>query len=222
MDLDVLFPVGVFLLVAVIIVVGLLFEHKRNKRLEELAGQLRMSYTKKPDPQVLHHHAGFHLFNQGHSRNAANLMERSLSGTDTAYFEYRYTTGHGKNSSVHRQSIISVSNPGVSFPQFVLGPENFLHRIYQKFAGTDINFENYPEFSRQFQLKGLGEAGIRELFADEVIRFLEGSKGLNIESSGNRIIFYKKRSRCSVKQIEQFIRDSLECYTLLARANQHP
>lgn len=202
-------------LFASIFAIAILSEIRRGKALRTLSAQLRMNYTKKPGAQLLGKHAFFNLFNQGRSRVAVNLMERSDGGLQIAFFEYRYVTGSGKHSSTHRQSVVSVSGPNTCVPNFMMEPENFLHRIADKFTGKDIDFEAYPEFSKMFQLKGGNEHEIRQLFSKELIQHLGGCKGLSIESYENRIIFYKSNRRCSIRQIEAFIRDALETYSIL-------
>jgi len=215
MNANHLIPIVFFSLAGLSVLLWLLFEHKRNKALRALADRLQMDYTKKPDPHVLSEHTFFDLFNHGRSRRATHLLHRSINDLSTSYFEYSYVTGHGKHSSTHRQSIASISNSAITFPHFVLTPENFLHRIVQKFKGEDINFESHPKFSKMFQLKGHNEVEIRKLFSDDVIRFFENCEGLNVETHENRVIFYRKQRRCSVKQIEEFIRDSLKTYETL-------
>lgn len=217
MDFKQYLPIVFIALGAGIFATAILLEIRRNKALQALSVRLHMNYVKRPGPYLLGEHAFLNLFNQGRAQEASNLIERSESGLYTACFDYSYVTGSGKNNTTCRQSVVTISNPNVRIPHFLLEPENFLHRIADKFTDKDIDFEAYPEFSNMFQLKGHDEAEIHRLFSKEVVRHLEGCKGLSIESYENRIIFYKNNRRCSIKQIEAFIRDALKTYGILIR-----
>lgn len=217
MDGDALIAVGFIALVAGVVLVLFLLEQKRNKQIQELAKRLHMTYTKKPDSQMMTPHKDFHLFNQGRSRKKTHLMERSLDHLNMSYFEYSYVTGHGKHRTTHRQSVLKIDNQKIILPAFSLEPECFFHRIADKFSGKDIDFECHPTFSKMFLLKGDNESSIRALFSDEIIRFLEGCKGVCIEACNQQIIFYRKNRRCSVKQVEAFIRNAMETYAVLTK-----
>ena len=204
--------IGVVVLIFILAVAA---NKKRQKALLDLSETLQMKYTQNPDALFLESYTGFKLFSSGRAPKASNLMLRKLNETETAAFDYRYTTGGGKNSSTHHQTVVSAFTRGVTLPSFIMGPEYFVHRIAQKFTGEDINFERHPGFSKMFELKGENEIEIRRMFRDEVIRLLEDKKGLNMEAKGNRIIFYRTGKPCSPNQLEEFIRDCLEIYTLM-------
>ena len=182
-----------------------------------MAKHLNMDYTKKPGPQMEKYHLFFDLFNKGRGKKVFHSMTRSLPELQMNYFEYQFVTGHGKSSTTHRQSVVSITGSTIHLPQFIMQPENMMHRISQKFKDNDINFEAFPTFSKMFQLKGHDEAAIRALFTDAILLFFEANKGLCVEAQGNRIIFYGKRHRYPVKQIEGFIKQSLETLDLLNR-----
>ena len=214
---DDIIPIIIFSLVGLFFIIWILRELKRSKDLRTLAERLKMNYIKKPGPQVANSHLFFDLFNRGRGKKVSHWMQRSVQDLQTNYFEYQFVTGHGKNSTTHRQSVVSITGPTIQLPQFVMQPENMMHRIAQKFKEDDIDFDAFPTFSKMFQLKGRDEAAIRAVFTDETLRFLEERKGLCIEAQGDRIIFYGKRHRYPIKQIEGFIKQSLETVDLLNR-----
>ena len=55
-------------------------------------------------------------------------------------FDYRYTTGSGKNSHTYRQTVVFFRSPEVDLPQFELKPQSFLHGIGKLFGYQDIDF----------------------------------------------------------------------------------
>ena len=217
MDMELLFFGGI-LLVGLAYAVGFFFmERRRAAQLEETATRLSMTFVKKEDESRLAAYASFSLFGKGRGKKIVNNMEKQVGEMELACFEYHYTTGNGKNSKTHRQSVVSVGMSGAFFPSFELEPENMMHKIRQVFGGQDIEFENHPEFTKMFRLQGADEEAVRRLFSSQVIRSLEESKGLFIEASGNTIVFYKKGRRSSASQVETLIGDSLSTYALFLK-----
>lgn len=219
MNFELIFFAGIVLLILGGFAVQLCLESARRKKMEQLSRHLNMSYTPKPDSAVVDRHPHFELFNIGRARKTTNLMERTLDGLSVACFDYQYTVGYGKNSRTDKQSVVSILNPALALPHFVMKPETFFHKIKKAFSGDDINFDTHPQFSKMFLLTGENEKEIRALFTDKVLRFFEEAKGLHIEADGSRIIFFKKRHRCAVDQIEPFIKDSLETLGMLAASS---
>ena len=53
-------------------------------------------------------------------------------------------------------------------PRFALTREGLLHRVGAALGFQDIDFDEDPEFSKRFVLKGDDEHAIREIFADDL------------------------------------------------------
>ena len=99
MTLNDMIPMIIFSLIGLFFVAWFLRELKRSKNLRTLAEHLQMNYIKKPGPQVEKNHLFFNLFNRGRGKKVSHWMQRSVRELQTNYFEYQFTTGHGKNSS---------------------------------------------------------------------------------------------------------------------------
>ena len=213
MDYTIIAILAAFALIAGI---GFILNRRRNQAIEALAKKLGMRYAKQSN-QTIGSFYQFKLFQKGHNQNIRNRMSRSENQVETSYFEYSYVTGHGKNSTTHTQSVVAVYNPEKKLPAFCMQPENVFSRVADKFRNEDIDFEDFPEFSKMFVLKGENEADIRALFSDPVIRFMEGNKGLSIEAKNSLLIVYRSGRCCSVKKMEPFILSALDAYTTLAK-----
>ena len=87
-----------------------------------------------------------------------------MGGRPFIAFEYRFTTGGGRNSQVHSESVMLWDSADLKLPKFSLSPEGFFNRIGQKFGVQDFDFDDDPEFSKAYQLQGDNEAGVRALF----------------------------------------------------------
>jgi uncharacterized protein YlzI (FlbEa/FlbD family) len=76
----------------------------------------------------------------------------------------------------------------------------------QSVAGfDDINFDNHPEFSRKFLLKGQQDTAVRTFFNQQLIELIESHPYYHIESNGKSIIVYRFDQSSSVGDIEQLI-----------------
>lgn len=149
---------------------------------------------------------GLEIFNLGRSRKAINLILVPFSGNNLYFFDYRYTTGSGKNSSKHNFTV-ALMKTSLDLPNFTLRPENFLDKIGSFLGFKDINFDTYPEFSKSYCLKGADDQHIRSFFNDARLSLMQESKGWNIFSSGRFFCAYKKASRVAPEEYLSFIEE---------------
>ena len=204
------FFLGFMALFGLIIFLAFFFEKRRREALQQAAQSIGFSFAGKPAGNELPQLANLNLFNQGHSRKLYNLMQGSRSSFSVAVFDYKYTIGGGKNSHTYNQTVVYVKLAS-SLPKFYLGPENFLHRIGDLFGFKDIDFDDYPNFSNNYLLKGDNEAAVRALFKPEIITFFENQqKGIVLEAEGNNLIFYRLSFRISANQINSTIDEALQ------------
>ena len=90
--------------------------------------------------------------------------------------DYRYTTGGGKNSTTHTQTICIIRDPNLELPGIYMRREHgFIDALGQMFGGQDIDFEEDPDFSKTFVLQGDNEEQVRQIFTPE-LRSLFGAR----------------------------------------------
>ena len=90
-------------------------------------------------------------------------------------------------------------------PVFTLDKEGLLDFIYGMAGFKDIDIENHPDFNKRFYLSGPDRDDIQDLFADELILFLESNPYYHIESNGKSIMILKKERLLSVKEIKAML-----------------
>lgn len=190
---------------------------KRTEAMCVLAESLEMKFeAKKCDPSTLGLD-GIDLFEQGRSRKVLNLIKGTFEDTNAFIFDYHYVTGGGKNSSHHSQTVIAYeicSKDGFQLPQFTCKPERFFHKFADMFGFEDIDFEQYPEFSKAYRLKGENEDSVRKIFNETVIRQLEAEieQRWNVDGSGEWLVIHKNDRIIKPEDCPQFL---LDCTTLL-------
>ena len=82
------------------------------------------------------------------------------------------------------------------------------------FGYQDIDFDQYPEFSKSYLLRGKLESEVRLLFSHKVITWFENNKNLYVEGSGNRILYYRRRKRVKPEEIRDFMNEGMCQFSL--------
>jgi hypothetical protein len=211
------FQIIQFGILAVIIVMAVLvFLYSRassRKRAEALKTQSQImdfSYRERVEKGETEITYQMPLFLQGHSRRTYNIMSGNYNHMPVTLADYQYITGSGKNSSTHKQTFFIIQSPKIKLPVFKLQPENVLHKIGNLFGQHDIDFENYPQFSKQYHLKGQDETVIRALFSDSLINYFEGHPGLTVEANDSNFLFYRGSKLIQPEKLQDFFHQGCE------------
>lgn len=210
--------VAVFLLAVVAaIVADYRMEKKRTEEFRAIAGRLGLQFVGESAPDQMAQWNGLHLFDQGRSRSIRNLLQGEVEGSRVAVFDYRFTVGSGKNSHTYRQTVCAFEDARLQLPGFELRPESFWHRIGGLFGYQDVDFEEQPEFSKRYLLRGSDEGGIRALFRRDILEHYETREGLCTEAKGARLIVYRAAKRVPTAEVEMFLREGLALLVLFSR-----
>lgn len=196
-------------------------EKKRTDAIRALALSNGFTFSEKA-PSGLDERTGeFKLFNKGHSRRITNAMVQAQSAFTVSQFDYSYTIGSGKSSTTYRQTVTLIETKTAQFPPFVLGPENVFHRLGDVMGIRDIDFDDYPEFSKRYLLKGDDEVAVRELFTPALLEHFTTHLGFSIEGLGGGLIVYRGGTRTKPEQIAAELKARMEIFTLFHRAARH-
>jgi len=93
-------------IVTVAIVFGILHARKRRQELQQLARKWGFDFYPKDPWDLPTWYCRLDLFNHGHSKKAENVMTGEVDGRTVVAFDYRYTTGSGKNSHTHHHQAV--------------------------------------------------------------------------------------------------------------------
>jgi hypothetical protein len=147
----------------------------------------------------------FEPFRSGHSRRWGYTLTGEVSGRPVTAFEYRWVTGGGKSSQRHDVHAILWETPGGRLPAFTLGPENLLTRLAGVFGAQDIDFDDSPEFSSAYRLRGKDEAAIRAFLTPELRQYLTLTPGPQIAADGSHLLLWRRGRFPKPDQMEQFL-----------------
>jgi hypothetical protein len=166
-------PWPIFIVFGVIavtaVVIGMVYEQRRRKELAEFARRQGLEY--EPDAgDFYEQYDGFTPFGQGRSRWASNLIHGRRGGVDWELFDYRYTTGSGKNRRTHRYGIV-VAKVGLALPRMTMRPEGMFDKIASLAGFDDINFES-EAFSRRYHVKSGDRQRVYDLIHPKMMEYL--------------------------------------------------
>ncbi len=78
-----------------------------------------------------------------------------------------------------------------SIPDFSLEAEGMFYDLKGIAGSKDIDFNEFPVFSKKYFLTGKDEVTIRKFFNPTLIKLLEGTKGYVFEAKNNSLIVYR-------------------------------
>ncbi len=188
---------------------------KRRESLMESAEAMGLTFFPDGDASLLERLSMFKLFNQGRGRKMTNLIQGDSGEVKIAIFDYQYTTGSGKNSHTHLQSVVTLQSKQLVCPDFTMRPEGMLDRIGSALGFQDIDFESHPQFSNSFVLQGSDEAAIRNYFDASVLDFFAAKPGISVEAQTGTLFFYRARKRIQPGEIKDNLAQAYEVYGMM-------
>lgn len=170
-----------------------LWKQRRSAWEQVVAG---LGLTFREDLELAQRLAGFRFFKHGRRHRTRIVLEGPAEGADLILADHQYTTGGGNSQSTHYQTVCVLTSPELSLPRFALRPEvAVIDRIGELFGAQDIDFDDDPQFSAAFVLKGDDETRVRELFHHErrqrLLQLLTGR--FHLEGDGQTLLFHTGR-----------------------------
>ncbi len=190
----------------------------RTANMERVAFELGMEFSPKDEWGLRRLLLDFKLFRQGSGQRITNLLQKEddLMESKTYIFDYQYTISTGKSSHTYHQTVFFLDSKKLGLPEFWMKPENFFHKIGDWLGFKDIDFAAFPEFSKQYHLKGKDEEAVRYAMNDQVLHYFTVEKDWCLEGQNYFMIFYKSETLLSEGQIKSFYKKGMELYGMLA------
>jgi hypothetical protein len=216
--MDVLIPVavvsGVLALVVGIVVAAMIHEKKRTEAVRHVADGLGLTFHPQGLPNLVSELATFQLFSQGRSKKTTNVIQGTTGDLEVTIVDYQYTTGHGKNSHTWKQTVVCFRSAELSLTPFTLRPQRLFDRLTAMLGWHDIDFEEYPVFSKKYHLRGPSEEAVRKLFRGDVLAWLEGQTPLCLEGNDTRLLVYRSSKRVKPEEMRGFMEEGFQIYAL--------
>jgi hypothetical protein len=116
-------------------------------------------------------------------------------------------------------TVIHVSEIDISIPEFALEPEGLWSKLSELSGGRDLDFTEYPAFSKKYYLRSEAEDQVRQFFSEPIIRFLENREEMHIECHRNKLLFYKKRDVLEPSEIDYVVQFAEDFLAVLYQSN---
>jgi hypothetical protein len=213
--------VGVCLVLAAVAISYLVSRIRRRKRTEALqrvADELGLTFSPQDTEQLITELGWFDLFSRGRAKKILNLMCGSSGGRYVAVFDYQHVTGHGRGKKTWRTTVALLRSEGPPIPRFSLRPQGAWDKISSWFKTANIDFDNRPQFSRSYLLRGENETGTRALFTEPVLDYFEQHSGQSSEGMNDMLLFYRPGKRVPPADVSQFLADAFEAQSLFRAA----
>lgn len=191
---------------------------KRTADMSKLAFQLDMQFHDKEDYGLKNLLKQFQLFKMGHSRKVRNLMIKEDSWLDSqiAVFDYQYTIQAGNTPVIYYQTVFFTQSKKLSLPQFLIRPEKFFDKVGKFFNRTqDIEYEENPEFSKQFLIQGEEESLVKETITEDLAHFFTIEKKWHLEGMNYFLVFYQHNKKLKPEVIEDFYKKGMKLFDWL-------
>jgi len=176
------------------------------------------SYKEQDDWGVIKWLLDFKLFRYGHKQKITPLIILEKDDLSfTCAFDYIYTVSSGKSSHTYRQTVYFRYSKALALPYFIMVPEKWYHRIGTYFGMQDIDFAQYPTFSKNYLLKGEDEDYIRYHFDNpELMRFFDSQGFYSLEGMNYLMIMYVHNVILPLEQMTQLIHIGNTVHNFLA------
>jgi len=196
----------------------------RARSLKKIADKLGYSYVSAVDKDL-----------QSNLQDQFQLMARTYKGPHNivssqnmpikwSLFEYHAAklsgVRAGRGSSYDAYTVFCGTSDDFNFKHFCMAPETLADKINMISGEKDINFEDYPAFSKKYYLKGTDEAEVRKIFTPALIQLLESKKRrVSMEAYRNNVLIYKS-GVLKPRSVESHSKEALEIIEIL-RNNKH-
>ena len=187
--------------IALAIIVGFFSRLYRRRRdnarllaMQEAAQRMGWSFTPAAEIQIIPYAEDFEIFSKHTDHSLMNIISGQINDMKALIFDHRYNIPSGNNNrTTVYETVFYFETSRLDIPMFTLKPELLVHKIGSKLGYQDMDFNNRPEFSREYLLRGKNERAIRQLFTDRVLSFYEAHPGLFTEGGGSQFFIYHER-----------------------------
>ena len=172
----------------------------RSEELKNKAASWNMAYSKDDTLGLEQQLSQFSLLKEG-SHKISNILSEADSLANTFIFDNSQTVVAGNTIIHYKQSVCFISSTQLSLPHFIMEPEKFHHKILHWLGFKDIDFDDHPQFSDKYELRGEYKTVIEFFFDKKMLDFLASHPEIHMEGMNYYFIIYSKNNLYSPAQI---------------------
>lgn len=122
-----------------------------------------------------------------------NTLEKYLANGKITISDLTLTDGALQEKSDTHITLLHLTEIDQSIPDFALEPEGLWTKLTELSFGKDIDFHEFPDFSKKYYLYGADEKAIRSFVDDSFVHFFERHQAMHVECHKNKFVIYKRR-----------------------------
>lgn len=190
----------------------------RAAHFRNLARELKMSYSETDDWGLMELLSDFELRQKGRRHKISNILRSvdEFMELDISIFDYEYVVGRNRKRNTKRQTVFFFRSRALGLPEIYMKPENFLHRLANYLnLSQDIDFEEFPKFSKQYLLQGEDEDYIRHTMNDKVLEFFTTEKGWTLEAVNFFLVFHKQDKLLKPWEVKRLYKKGLKLHEII-------
>jgi hypothetical protein len=172
---------------------------ERREGLAAVGAQLGLAFFPQGNEGLTAAWSHLDFLSHGHYREVTNLLHGQVNhqGNEVtvAIFDYKYSMGQanprskGNYSNIFVQSVLLFYNPALNLPSFILRKEQLHHKLCDWVGNVDINFPDFPDFSKRYRLFGEQPHAVEAFFQPNVLKFYE-RESLCTDAAGPYVLLF--------------------------------
>ncbi len=186
----------------------------REQRLKRIAVDHGWIYTREEQVETSELY-DFNFFESRPLERKFNVIagEFPESNVDWEISDVIFDEGAMLSKEVYKTTVQLIHLPK-EIPDFVMEKEGIFDKLFDRVLAMtghkDIDFVDHPDFSKNTKLTGNDEEGIKRLFTDDLISFLETEEIYHIECNGRALLIFKSVKKAETSEIKNMVRFSEE------------
>ena len=187
---------------------------KRAEQLSKLASKLEMKFYDKDEFGLRKRLGQFHLFRSNGTKKITNffLKEDVWKSSKVAVFDLEIMADD-ETMTEFNQTVFFVESKELSLPEFFIRPEEFFDKVGKFLRLTsEIEFEEHPEFCKNYWVEGEEESLVKKMVTDDFARFFSIEKNWQLEGMNYFMIFYQKGKLLKPEAIEDFYQKGIQLF----------
>lgn len=189
-------------------------KNNRTQQLSKLAYDLDMQFYEKEEFGLKSRLNQFQLFQQNGTKQIINLFikEDQWHTSNIAIFDLKILDDNDDMEESY-QTVFFIDSKELGLPAFYIRPEGFFDRV-GKFLrlSSEIEFEEHPEFCKNYWVKGEEESLIKKMVTEDFVRFFTIEKKWQLEGMNYFLIFYQNKRLLHPKEIKDFYKKGIQLF----------
>lgn len=223
--------IGVILVAIAIWAIGKRQQTLRTRDIQKISKQLGLKYCGDDEGMRKELFFNYPLFQKGmpNARPVTNILRGTRGDLEIMLFDYAYQTqsypGRGfefrpfpmYRYKTYRQTVLALRFQTGVFPAMEMHPARLRDRLGNVLGVQRIEFDSFPEFEKNYVLRGKAEPAIRNVFGPAVLGYLTEDHGWWLEANGEWIVLYREGERVAPSDLPTFLQKASHLAGLLRR-----